>query len=251
MAIVLQRPDRPRIPAAVALLAAAGAALAAAPEDAPGTWQNEGELGLTTASGNSETSTTTARVASDREGEKLSVHLLAEGRYSTEEGDATSQRIHGRSQLDYNFSNRDYGFGLIEATNDRFAGYELRLQESVGVGRKFFLDRDDLHWRLEGGPALRQEWMVDESYENTVNARARTLFRWDFAEHSAFTQELTWTQSVEDVDEYLAMSETALNFRLNARLALKTSVRVEHDSKPPEGAETTDVWTTTSLLYSF
>lgn len=214
-------------------------------------WKNEGELGLTTASGNSETTTATASVSGDREGRKLSAHLMAEGRYSEEEGESTSQRIHGSAQLDYNFSRRDYGFGLLQATNDRFAGYELRLQEAIGVGRKFFLDRDSLDWRLEGGPALRQEWTVDDTYDRVVSARIRTLFEWRFNERSALTQELIWTHSVEDIDEYLATNVTSLRLRINSRLALKTSIRIEHDSQPPKDAEPTDVWTTTSLLYSF
>jgi len=233
------------------LLAASGLAGA---EEAAGDetgWQNEGELGLSTASGNSETTTATASVSGDREGRKWSAHLLGEGRYSEEEGESTSQRIHGRAQVDYSFSRRYYSFGLLEATNDRFAGYELRLQESVGMGRKLFLDRDSLDWRLEGGPALRQEWTVDDTYDRVVSARIRTLFEWRFNERSALTEELVWTQSVEDVDEYLATNVTSLRLRINSRLALKTSVRVEHDSRPPKGAEPTDVWTTTSLLYSF
>lgn len=246
-------PNRPWLAIGLFLPFLVATGLAEAQEATEGEtgWQNEGELGLSTASGNSETTTATGRVSGDREGRKWSAHLLAEGRYSEEEGESTSQRIHGRSQVDYNFSRRDYGFGLLEATNDRFAGYELRLQESIGVGRKFFLERDSLAWRVEGGPAFRQEWTVDDTYDKVVSARIRTLFEWRFNERSALTEELIWTHSVEDIDEYLATNVTSLRFRLNSRLALKTSVRVEHDSRPPKGAEPTDVWTTTSLLYSF
>jgi putative salt-induced outer membrane protein len=243
----------PRALVVPALLLGTGtAAVATAAENADTSlWENEGELGYASASGNTDTTTATARLASDREGEQLALHLLAEGRYSTEEGETTSERAHGRFQLDYNFSSRTYGFALAEATNDRFAGYEPRLQESLGAGRKFFVNREDLNWRVEGGPALRQEWKTNDSYENSVNARLRTLAEWHFGENSSLSEELIWTPSLQDSDNYLIMNETALRLRINSRLALKTSVRVEHDSEPPEGNETTDVWTTTSLLYSF
>ncbi|HKJ71563.1 MAG TPA: DUF481 domain-containing protein [Gammaproteobacteria bacterium] len=238
---------------ALPLAAAAHALPNADPEAANGKeklWETEAELGLTTSSGNADTTTTTGRVASDRTGERFALHLLAEGRYSEEDGSATSQRAHGLGQLDYNLQPRLYTFGVVEATHDRFAGYDARLQEAVGLGRHM-LDRDDMAWRIEGGPALRQEWQVDDTYENSVRARLRTLYTWNFREASRFSQELVYNPSLENGDDYLLTSETALSFRLNSRIAFKTSVKVEHDSQPVAGAEKTDVFTTTSLLFHF
>ncbi|MFA9460479.1 DUF481 domain-containing protein [Thiohalorhabdus sp. Cl-TMA] len=214
-------------------------------------WDSEAELGISTASGNSETSTYTGSVSGDRESEKTKLHLQADGRYSKEQGNPTTQRLHGLSQFDYKFRPEIYTFGLLDALHDRFGGYELQLIESLGVGRMFFVDRDDLDWQADIGPALRQQWLVDETYENSFNVRARTLVKWEFAENSTLQEQFTWTQSVKDEDEYLFSSETGVSFRINSNLAFKTSVLVQHDSQPPEGTERTDVFTTTSLLYSF
>ncbi len=237
------------LPAAAVAQAPAGAE--AGPAKGERKWRTEAELGMSTASGNTESSTVTGRIASDRKGGKATLHLLAEGLYAEDQGKTTTQRLHGLSQLDYDLRPRVYAFGVVEATNDRFAGFDLRLQEAVGLGRRLMLHREDMEWRVEAGPALRQEWLVDDTYENSVNARARTLFRWELAEESAFSEELIWTQSVQDGDDFLVMNETALSFRLNTRVALRLSVRVEHDSQPPLEAERTDVFTTTSLLVSF
>jgi len=213
-------------------------------------WSTEAELGWSTTSGNTDTTTTTGRIASDRSGERFTLHLMAEGRYSKEEGELTSQRGHGLSQLDYEFRPRVYGFGAVELTHDRFAGYDARLQESLGIGRRM-LDREDMVWRVEAGPALRQEWRTDDTYENSVRARVRTLYTWDFREASRFSQELVYNPSLEEGNDYVLTSDTTLSFRLNSRIALKTGVRVEHDNAPVPGAEKTDVYTTTSLLFHF
>jgi putative salt-induced outer membrane protein YdiY len=235
-----------------------GLALLALPLTAPAAtgaedrvWTGEGELGLSTTSGNTDTSTLTARLAGDREGKRMDLHLLGEGRYSREEGEATSQRAHGRAQLDYRFNARDYAYGVFEATHDKFSGYRLRLQEGVGLGRRFFLTHPELDWRVEAGPSLRQDWRTDDTYDATPNLRLRTLFEWGFREGAELSQELTWTHSLENTDRYTASSETAVAFRLNSRLAFKTSLQVEHDSLPPSDTERTDLFTTTSLLYTF
>lgn len=245
-----------RLAPTLLLLAPAGAAGQDLPNPAPDkvangekkVWTTEAELGWSATSGNTETTTATGRVASDRTGERFALHLLAEGRYSEEEGDRTSQWAHGLSQLDYEFRPRVYGFGLVEVTHDQFAGYDARLQEAVGIGRHM-LDREDMAWRVEGGPALRQEWRVDDTYESSIRARLRTLYTWDFREASRFSQELIYNPSLEDGEDYQITSDTALSFRLNSRIAFKTGIRVEYDNDPVPGAEETDVFTTASLLF--
>lgn len=214
-------------------------------------WSTEAELGISTSSGNTDATSGTARIASDREGDRFGVHLLAEGRYATEDGEATTQRAHGSTQVNYNFRPRVYAFGVVESTHDRFAEIDVRLRESVGLGRRFFLNHADLAWRIEGGPASRQEWRRDGSFDHSMDGRARTLFTWEFSENGTFTQEVTWTHSLEDEDDFLGASATSVRFRLNTNLAFKTSVRIEHDSQPAPATERTDIFTTTSLIYSF
>lgn len=219
-------------------------------EGADKLWETEAELGLSTSSGNTETTTTTGRVASERFGRRFTLHLLAEGRFSEEDNVTTSQRGHGLTQLDYELQSHTYAFGVVEISHDRFAGYDVRLQEALGVGR-FLLDDDTMTWRLEGGPALRQEWQTDDTYDSSIRARLRTLFDWDFREGSRFSQGIVYIPSLEDGDDFLLTSDTALSFRLNSRIAFKTSVTVEHDSQPLEGVERTDIYTSTSLLFHF
>ena len=232
------------------------ATLATAAQERPeekSPWEGAGELGIATASGNTDSSTFTASLQGDRESEdeKLTLHLLGKGRYAQEEGEATSQRAQGTAQLDYAFSARDYAYGLFDASHAKFSGYDLRLQEGAGLGRKFFLDKQTLDWRVEGGPSLRQDWGTDDSYETTPNARLRTLFEWAFRENANLSQELTWIHGLDDIDRYTASAQTALSLKINTQLALKTSLEVEHNSQPPDDRERTDIYTTTSLLYSF
>ncbi|MFB6259990.1 MAG: DUF481 domain-containing protein, partial [Thiohalorhabdaceae bacterium] len=120
--------------------------------------------------------------------------------------------------LDYEFHPRTYGFGVVEITHDRFGGYDARLKEALGLGRHI-LQHDAMNWRLEGGPALRQEWRTDDTYESSIRARLRTLFNWDFREGSRFKQEIVYIPSLEDGDDFLLTSDTSLGFRLNSRIA--------------------------------
>lgn len=217
----------------------------------PPEWDAEVEVGLTTARGNTNSDTTTGRVATTRTGRIFSLRLLGEGRHVEESGDTVSERYHGLAQLDGAFSPSNYGFALVDGVGDRFAGFDWRYTESAGIGHKHFADRDDLDLRIEAGPALRQERQTTGSHNDMTGGRFRFAFRWEFMENSTMTQNLVYTQAFEETEEYYISSDTALTLRVNNHLAFRTSVQVEHNNQAFEGIKPTDTFTTTSLLYSY
>jgi putative salt-induced outer membrane protein YdiY len=214
-------------------------------------WEAEAELGLTTARGNTNSDTTTGRVAGDRTGRTFSLHLLGEGRYVEESNEAVTERYHGLIQLDGAFSRDIYGFALVDGLGDRFAGFYWRYTEAAGLGHKYFSRRDDLDLRVEAGPALRQERRTTGERNDMTGGRLRTAFRWEFMENSTIRQDLVYTQAFEESEEYYISSNTALTIHVNNHLAFKTSVQVEHNNQAYPGIKPTDTWTTTSLLYTY
>jgi len=217
----------------------------------PPEWDAEAEVGLTTARGNTNTDTTTGRIAGDRVGKIFSLHLLGEGRYVEESNGPITERYHGLLQLDGAFSRDNYGFVLVDGLGDRFAGFYWRYTESAGLGHKYFSRRDDLDLRMEAGPALRQEHQTTGERNDMTGGRFRFAFRWEFMENSTVRQDLVYTQAFDDPEEYYVSSNTGLTIHVNNHLAFRTSVQVEHNNQAYPGIKPTDTWTTTSLLYTY
>ena len=102
---------------------------------------------------------------------------------------------------------------------------------------------------LEAGPGYRNDRLRDTDNEQLAVAYTALDYRYRFSEFADLAQEM----SVEYTEaNTTARSLTSLTARLNAKLSLRLSYEVKHNSQPPEDAsERTDTTTSASLLYSW
>jgi putative salt-induced outer membrane protein len=231
----------------VATFALASNAVMAADEPKLTQWKGEAELGLVSTSGNTETDTINAKAKISKELEKWRHTAEFTALNTSDKTGTTAERYELKGQSDYKFSEHEYIFALVNYEDDRFSGYDYRVSESVGYGRRV-LDRPDMTLDLEAGPGVRQSKLDDGSRNSEFLVRGAVKYAWSITKTSNFTENV----SVEAGDDAtITKSVTALTSKVNGDLAMRVSYTVKHTSEVPPGFEKTDTETAVTLVYSY
>ena len=210
-------------------------------------WKGEAELGLIYTSGNTKTDSVNlkAKIAKEQ-GKWRHLAAVAALRTSDDTG-TTAQRFELKGQSDYKFSEHEYLFGLVNYENDRFSGYDYRVSEAVGYGRRV-LDQPDMTLNLEVGPGARQSKLDTGSSDSEFIMRGAAKYAWSITKTSNFTEDL----SVEaGKDTTISKSVTALSSKINGDLAMRISYTIRQASSVPPDIEKTDTETAVTLVYSY
>lgn len=136
---------------------------------------------------------------------------------------------------------------MINYEDDKFSGYDYRVSEALGYGRRV-IDEPTLMLSLEIGPGARQSKLETGGSDNEMTARGAAKLEWKIAETSTFTEDLT-TDVGEDVT--VTKSITALRAQINGSLATKITYTIKNTSDVPVGVRKTDTETAVTLVYSF
>lgn len=237
--------------AAAAMLLAPLAAWSAEDGTAAGdepAWSGSVGLGLFSASGNTESTSTNFDLQAELAYDRWRHELAAGAFVVSEDGENTTDRYSTRLQSNYSISERSYLFLSGRYEVDRFGAFDRRLSVVAGVGRRF-LDRETLRLDLEAGAGRRvsEPDGTNERNGETV-ASLRGDFAWEFSGTSSLTQEL---EVVTGGDNTATRSVTGVKSGLTGDLALKVTYTVEHNSDVPPGTENTDTFTAVTLEYGF
>lgn len=210
-------------------------------------WKGEGELGLDVSTGNVSERGFTAGLGFAKETLRWRHAFDFDANYRRTEGVTTAERYFGGYNGRYKFSERFYAVGVLSAEKDTFAGFNSRFTEGLGLGY-VVVDRPDLKFSIEGGPALRQTDYEDGDNDSTIAARIAGDLAWTIREGTVFTQ--TASGYFESSNATLAAT-TAITTKLAGALAARASFDVRHETDPPAGREKTDTTTRVTLVYSF
>lgn len=210
-------------------------------------WKGAGEIGYVATTGNTDTSNLTARLGVTNERDHWRHNLALEALNTQDDGDTTAERYLATWQSDYRFSENEYLFGRVAYEDDKFSGYEYRITETVGYGRRV-LDRRNMTLDLEAGPGARQSKLEDGNTENEFVARLAAHYAWQISEHAKFTEDLS---SDIGEDATITKSVTGLKAKINGNLAMKVTFTVENTSDVPDGVDKTDTETAVTLVYGF
>lgn len=243
---------------AVATLAAASVAASVASHaaDQASPWKTTAELGYVVTSGNTETSTTNAKLDATHEvkGEKWrhNVHAEAFAASTTDVTTSIKTRSAERYQLsgksDYKFNETDYTFITAVYDKDRFSGYDYQATLAVGYGKRV-INETDMTLDLEIGPGVRTIKETATQLTDTEGLlRVGAKFAWKISDNATLTEDLT-----SDIANELTVTKsvTALTANINSSLAMKVSLTIRNNSIVPAGKEKTDTETAVTLVYSF
>lgn len=213
-----------------------------------GSWTGGVELGVVSITGNAETETINAKAKAVTEREKWRHTILVESLKSSTKEATTAERYVVNGQSDYKFNDYDYLFVMVNYENARFSGYEYRVSESLGYGRRV-IGKDALTLDLEIGPGARQSKLDSGGSDNEYTLRGAAKLAWKISDTSVFTEELS-ADVGEDVT--IIKSVTALTAQINGSLATKITYTVKNTSDvPSSNVEKTDTETSVTLVYSF
>jgi putative salt-induced outer membrane protein len=218
----------------------------AAPAKAEDVWFGSAEAGLMYSTGNTERRNLNAKGELGYRPSDWEFRLGAE-LVNTEENDLqTDEEYRADLQGRYNFTDRDYGFVEADWIKDRFSGYDYRITEVVGYGRKWY-DRDDFSWSSEAGGGMQQTKELNGDSSNNPLARLRNEFDWAITDYLSFEN-----ATKVDISELTTLrNEAALKNKLSESLFVKLGVDVEYLSDVPTGTNDTDTDVYLNLAYEY
>lgn len=210
-------------------------------------WKGKGEIGGSVSTGNTDQESLALGLELEKDGLRwwhtadLTADLQREDREMTKERYFLSLASH------YRITRRVYAVGVLWGEGDRFAGYYSRFSESLGLGY-WLVERPDVKFRVEAGPALRQANYIDTGAEHSASLRLAEYLTWKITPRSTFTQRAIayWESGNSTV-----IGSTALTARLFEALAARASFEVRYESQPPRSRDSTDTTTRLTLVYDF
>lgn len=159
----------------------------------------------------------------------------------------TAEEYEAAGQSDYVFGDNHYVYGGLNYSTNRFSGYDRRLSEVIGYGRRL-LDSDRHTLDLQIGAGARQTRLSDGTREDEGITQLAGSYAWKFSDNARFTQQAR----VEDgSSNTYSESITAVTANLTGNLALSVSYTVKHNSDVPVGLVKTETATAVSIIYGF
>ena len=211
------------------------------------TWKGEGELGFLRSSGNTDTQSLTAKLGLGREQVQWRHNGKLEAMTKSDSGTTTAERYFVAAKSDYKFHELTYAYAAADYEEDHFSGYERRMNQSIGLGRRL-INQPALTLDLEVGPGARQNKRDDGTSENEATVRLGGNLTWKITPNATFTEEFSSTFGETNTT---SRSVTALLTKISEAYAMKLSYLYKTTSEVPEGFSRSDAETAATLVYSF
>ncbi|MGS2720772.1 DUF481 domain-containing protein [Paraglaciecola aestuariivivens] len=218
-----------------------------------------GEFGFLLASGNTNTSTITAKINASQELQSWSYQIIGDGLYKQSEtkvdgiteNTTSAQKVFLSSQIDFKLSHPDDRlFIYSEYENNRFSGYKYQAAFAAGWSSRLWHDSES-ELKYSVGPGFG----ISEAEKDNTNedqsgliVRAAMEYKRKFSEHATFRQFLS-TEADQEFTK--TKSETSLSTRITGALAMKLSFVLNHDTGASEDNEALDTEAAVTLVYQF
>ena len=210
-------------------------------------WKGEGEIGASLTTGTSKNKTVAVGINLMKDGLNWRHKLVGIANYVRSDDTTTADRYLASYQADYKFTPRLFAYGLLQWEQDRFAGYNRRYTESLGLGYTI-VDTPEFNWQVSAGPALRQTRFITHESESATTGHAGTIFLWNISPTTVFTEDLGTYLGGSDNTYF---STTALTTKVMGDISARASFNVTSESNPPPGIDSTNTITRLTLVYSF
>jgi putative salt-induced outer membrane protein YdiY len=215
----------------------------------PDRWDSSIGISYVAASGNSAAQTLSITGEANRKGDKNELGLKAGTVYGKSEGETTSEYWYANARYNHDISRKAYLFGLLGLEGNELADYHLRVSAHPGIGYRFLENKHEL--RGEIGPGYIFEDRIGDDNLSFISGRAYASYKFQLTKKAAFSQDAEYLHDFDDADDFRFNANTSLVVKISEWISLKTGVSVQYVNEPPEDAEDTDVFTSTSLIFTF
>ena len=213
-------------------------------------WAASSELGGTTTSGNTKTSTVKGKLAVEHLLGDWKNKYLAEFLYSRDKEKKTASKWKASAKGNYRFDEISSVFVLSEFDGDEFSDYDLTSVLSSGYTRRLF-EQDDSYLDGDIGPGIKvTDWKSDNT-ETAAVVHLGAVYKMALSEHATFSQELVSDVALNSDNSSVSSSESAITANVMDNLKMKLAYNVKHNNRPGEDKKKVDTVTSITLLYTF
>jgi putative salt-induced outer membrane protein len=230
-------------------------------------WEASAELGVVSASGNTEATSLQAKLDVKQNLDKWTNSYVLTGLMNKSEvenddgstsNEKTAEKYFGSLKSAYDFGRKeDYLFLFASHAEDKFGSYRRYTTVSLGYGSRL-IERETIQLDAEIGPGYvtgekvfedpinpEQDILVTE--EGTM-VRVAGVLAWQITSNAEFKQSIS-VESAEDNTRTL--SETSLSTKISEVMQMKAAFAMASDSEVAPGKEKTDTTTSITLVYKF
>jgi putative salt-induced outer membrane protein len=217
---------------------------------APKNWKDSAELSYVQTSGNSKTSTFSAKDLFNYDWTRTALELAAGGLGTQSEGKVTSEQYNASEKVSLKLEGKDYAFEKTAWNKDRFAGVHDRYDTALGVGRKL-LDTADDKLSLEAGGGYVSEHRIGSADQSFGTYRGYFKYIRTLSATANASQDLEYLGNLKDSKGYRMNAETALTASISTHFSLKASYVWKFVNAPAPGFKKTDTITSMAIIVNY
>lgn len=212
-------------------------------------WKSSVGISYVTVSGNSDSQTLSIAGEANRKGDQNELELKIGTMYGKSEGEKISEYWYGNAKYSHDVDKKIYLFGLAGVEGNKLSGYNSRLSFHPDVGYRFLEGTHEL--KGEVGPGYVYEDRIGNGNLSYLSGRAYVKYIFHIAEHADFSQDGEYLHDFSDANNYRVNANTALVLKISEWISFKAGVKVQYVNDPPTDRENTDIFTSTSLIFTF
>lgn len=213
------------------------------------------ELSYINTQGNSDTSSFALEAKAEKAWDAHSLRAVLAAYYSEDGGIESKNKWQTELNYDYAYTKRLSLNYLLGYVDDKFSGFDFQFYTGPGVGYKVIDTKaHKLNTQLNVLYAVddvADAGAVSGGIESYASWKAGADYGWQIMENVKFAQELTVRGSLEEAQNYFAMSKTSVATKINSSLSMGVSYKVDYVNQPPLGKEYTDRTFMTSLIIDY
>jgi putative salt-induced outer membrane protein len=214
-------------------------------------WADSGnfQLSFMDTQGNNQTQAISVEGGYLFEQESMDQNVKAGLFYGEEDSTRNTENWYGNIKNSHYITDFLYDYAINGFEVDEFAGYDLRLSASVGLGVKGGMG--PVKGFIEAGPAYVYEKTVNGKDSGYVMVRAYKEIEWQITEQVKLTEECEYLYDYEDNENYRVTGSAGIVGKMGDNLSLKVGPKIKYVNKPPEGFKRTDVITMATVIFNF
>jgi len=214
-------------------------------------WKDAAELSYVQTSGNSKTSTISAKNLFNYDWQKAALELTAGGLGTKSGTSVTAEQFNASEKVSWKLTGKNYTFEKAAWDKNRFAGIKDRWDFGVGVGRHILESADNQLFAEVGGGYIFEDRMPGSDNTSFGTYRAYAKYIRTLSATANASQDFEYLGNLKESDGYRMNAETALVASISTHFSLKASHVWKFVNSPSAGFRKTDTMNMLSLIVNY
>lgn len=211
-------------------------------------WSGSGQLGFTSTSGNTDTTSLTAGLKIKLETGKWVSNVTFDVLQASNNGVDTADRYISSTKTGYKFNEKNYLYYGSRYEKDNFSGFDYVMSSGVGWGHKF-QDTKAARFITEAGLGYKiQAIDVDRSETTGLAFLGKLDFMRQLTDSMSF-ENLTVIESTSD--NSFIQNDAGLAFKVSDKFKVKLAHQYRRNTVVPFGRKNADTLVSVNLVYDF